>query len=96
MSNFVADLIIQKITFEMKEGSNIVHRLHKKGYNEVFEASSNLLKCVSNGYYYQIEDFTIDELYNLKYVSGILKGLYLFALRHNIEAQKGIFIGMLD
>jgi hypothetical protein len=57
---------------------------------------NDLLKCVSNGYYYQIKDFTIDELYNLEDVSGILKGLCLFALRHRIEGQKGIFVGILD
>ena len=95
MNNFVTDLIIQKIAFEMKEGCNIVDRLHKKGYNEIFEVSNNLLKCASNGYYYQIKDFKIDELYNLEYVSGILKGLCLFALRHRFEGQKGIFIGIL-
>ncbi len=36
MNNFVANLIIQKITFEMKEGSNIIDRLHKKGYKEIY------------------------------------------------------------
>jgi hypothetical protein len=39
MNNFVTDQIIGKITFDMKGGSNIVDRLHKKGYNEIFEAS---------------------------------------------------------
>jgi len=95
MNNFVADLIIQRITFEMQGGGNIVDRLHKKGYTEIFEVSNDLLKCVSNGYYYQIKDFNIDELYNLEDVSGTLKGLCLFALRHRIEGQKGIFLGNL-
>lgn len=95
MNNFVVDLILQKITFEMQGGVNIVDRLHKKGYNEIFEVSNDLLKCVSAGYYYQIEDLRIDELYNLEDVSGILKGLCLFALRHRTGGQKGIFIGYI-
>jgi len=93
MNNFVADLVIQRITFEMEGGANIVDRLHKKGYTEIFEVSNDLLKCVSNGYYYQIEDFKIDELYRLEDVSGALKGLCLFALRHRTEGAKGMFMG---
>ena len=95
MNNFVADLIIQKIIFEMQGGSNIVDRLHKKGYVEIFVVSNDLLKCMGNRFYYQIKDFSIDEMYNLEDVSDTLKGLCLFALRHRIEGQKGIFIGYL-
>ena len=96
MNNFVADLVLQRITFEMQRGANIVDRLHKKGYTEIFEVSNDLLKCVSNGYFYQIEDFKIDELYNLEHVSGALKGLCLFALRHRTEGSKGIFMGCVS
>ncbi len=96
MNNLAADMIIQRTIFEMQACSNIVERLHKKGYNEIFEVSNDLLKCVSNGCYYQIKDFTIDELHNLENVSDTLKGLCLFALHHRIEGQKGIFMGYLD
>ena len=96
MNNFVADLVIQRIIFDMQGGANIVDRLHKKGYNEIFEALNDHLKCASDGFYYQIKDFSIDELFNLEDVSDSLEGLCLFALRHRTEGKKGIFIGYLS
>ena len=96
MNNFVADLVLQRIIFEMQGGVNIVDRLHKKGYNEIFEVSNDLLKCVSNGFYYQIKDFSIDELFNLEDVSACLRGLCIFALHHRANGKKGIFMGYLS
>lgn len=96
MSNLVGDLIIKRITTEMRSGCKVIDRLQLKGYNENFALFNSLLRCARNNHYYRIQDFDVDEIYSLEDDSGILKGLFLFALRHRIEGLKGIFLNELD
>lgn len=96
MSNLVSDLIIRKITNEMHSGCKVIERLHLKGYNENFELFNNLMRCARNNHCYRIQDFNVDEMYSIKDDSGVLKGFFLFALRHSMEGLKGIFLGELD
>ena len=96
MSNLIGDLIIRKITAEMHSGCKVIDRLHLKGYNEIFESFNSLLRCARNNHYYKIQDFDVLEIHSIEDDSGIMKGLFLFALRHRIEGLKGIFLNELD
>jgi hypothetical protein len=96
MNTFIVDLIIHKIENEMREDCNLVNRLHRKGYNDNYELSNNLLRCLSNNFYYSLKDFNVDELHNLEGFSSASGGLFLLAIRHRIEGHKGIFVGYLD
>jgi len=96
MNNLIGDLIIRKITTEMRLGCKVIDRLHLKGYNEIFEPVNSLLRCARNNHYYRIQDFDVIEIHSIEDDSGIMKGLFLFALRHRIEGLKGIFLNALD
>ena len=95
MNTFITDLIVHKIENEMRADCIVVDRLHRKGYNNNYQLSNNLLKCLSNNHYYQFKDFNVDELYNLEGFPGVSEGLFLLAIRHRIEGNKGIFVGSL-
>jgi hypothetical protein len=96
MNNLLGDLIIRKITTEMSSGCKVIDRLHLKGYNENFEWFNGLLKCARNNHYYKVQDFDVYEIQSIEDDSGILEGLFLFALRHRIEGLKGIILSELD
>ena len=96
MNTLIVDLIIHKIENEMRADCSVVDRLHKKGYNENYELSNGLLRCVSNSYFYPLKDFNVDEVHNLDGFAGDSEGLFLLGIRHRIEGHKGIFIGYLD
>ena len=96
MNTFIADLIIHKIENEMRADCSVVDRLRKLGYNNNYELSNNLLRCLSNNCYYRLKDFNVDELHNLEGFSGVQGGLFLLAILHRLEGHKGIFVGHLD
>jgi hypothetical protein len=96
MSNVLSDLILRKISNEMRSGCKAVEYLRLKGYNEIFESFNNFLKCDRNNHYYKKRDFDVEEMYNVDDDSGALKGWFLFALRHRTEGLTGILLDKMD
>ena len=96
MSNLVGDMILRRIAMEMRPSCKVIGRLQLKGYNEKFELFNNLLRCCSRNHYYRMQDFDVDQIYNLDNDSDVLRGWFLFALTHKIEGLKGILLNRLD
>ena len=96
MSSLLSDLIIRRITNEMRSCCKAVEYLRLKGYNENFESVNNFLRCARNNHYYKKRDFDVEELFSVEEDSGILKGWFLFALRHRTEGLTGILLNELN
>ena len=96
MSNVLSDLIIRMITNEMRSSCKAVEYLRLKGYSENFESFNNFLRCVRSNHYYKKRDFDVEEMYSVEEDSGVLKGWFLFAVRHRIEGIRGILLNEMD
>jgi hypothetical protein len=92
MDLITANVIIQKIRKEMRSACAIVDLLHANGYTNNFQLMGDQLMCTENHFYYKIKEFQVDEIYRFDDESGTLNGLYLYALRHSWDDNKGIFI----
>ena len=92
MQHVTAEEILISLAADLAPVAAVIETLQRNGYSHNFILFNNHWKCLQNEHCYTVDEIVVDEIYRFTDVTGVLSGIFIYALHENWHDIKGLLV----